>query len=367
MKIAIIGIRGIPFVYSGFEAFAEQFSQKFSQKGHKITVYCRSNYFSKKNSTYKNISLVYLPTLKTKMFETIIHSFFATIHACLLSKYDIIYYLGVGNTIYSFIPRLFAVKTVVNIDGLDWKRKKWGRIAKAFLYFSEFLSSFLPSKTITDSAFVQNYFLSKYRKKIDFIPYGFMRSSKDNKQLLKKYHLVKKKYFVWVGRIVPDNHLEEAIIAFNSIKSDFKLVIVGDDLYESRYKKYVHVIARKNPNIIFTGFIVHEDCVFLMKESFAYIETKRSGGTHPSLIDAFASGSLIISNSHPANKLIIGNAGFYYQSQNNSTNLAQVFKKLLSKDKTLISNKAELTKRTALYQYSWDMIINQYEEMFSTL
>lgn len=366
MKIAIIGIRGVPFIYSGFEAFAEQFAQKFSQRGHKITVYCRSNYFPKKNSTYKKISLVYLPSLKTKLFETIIHSFFATIHACFLCKYDIIYYLGVGNTIYSFIPKLFSVKTVVNIDGLDWKRQKWGKTAKAFLYFSEFLSSFLPSKTITDSAFIQNYFLKKYRKKIEFIPYGFFRSSKDNKLLLKKYHLIKNKYFVWVGRIVPDNHLEEVIIAFNSIKSDFKLAIIGDDLYESSYRKYIYKIAYNNPNIIFTGFIAHEDCVFLMRESFGYIETKRSGGTHPSLIDALASKTLIISNSHPANKSIIGNAGFYYQLKNNTTNLEQVIKKLLA-DKPLTDNKPQLTKNVTLYQYSWKKIINQYEKMFSTL
>ncbi len=368
MKIAIIGIRGIPFTYSGFEVFAEELAVGMAKKNHVLTVYCRKNYFDKKLYKYKKVNLVYLPTLKIKYFETIIHSFFSTIHACLFCRYDAIYYLGVSNSILTFIPRLFGIKTLINIDGLDWKREKWNYIGRIFLRFSEYITSFSPNLTITDSSYVRDYYKKQYGKSIEYLPYGFLTLHDRKKSLFNKFNLNKNEYFIWVGRFVPDNKLEEIILAFKEIKSNYKLLIVGDDLYESRYKRYISNLINKNPKIILTGFISHKECVNLMKDSFAYIETKRSGGTHPSLIDAMGSGCLVVSNNHEANKSIIKKFGFYYSILNTVRSLKQIIIKIiLLRNSMKLKKMRSKIKKEALNKYSWIKIIDRYEKLFFIL
>ena len=368
MKIAIIGIRGIPFTYSGFEVFAEELSVGLAKKNHKLTVYCRKNYFDNILDDYKKVELIYLPTIKTKYFETIIHSFFSTIHACIVGKYDIIYYLGVSNSLFTFFPRLFGIKTLINIDGLDWKREKWSYIGKIYLKFSEYLSSFLPNMTITDSLYVKNYYQRQYRKSIDYLPYGFFTQSKKKKLRFNNLNLKKNEYFIWVGRFVPDNKLEEIVIAFKKIKTNYKLIVVGDDLYESNYKKYISALTYSDPRIILTGFISHSECAYIMKNSLAYIETKRSGGAHPSLIDAMGLGCLIISNNHKANKSIIKNLGFYYSIYDPVESLGKIIKKIIFIKNSLILRKMRAKVRNeAEAHYSWTKIVDHYEKLFLTL
>jgi len=369
MKIAIIGIRGIPFIYSGFEVFAEKFAVDFARKGHNITVYCRNNYFKNKVNKYKGVRLIYLPTIRTKYSETFIHSLFSTAHACLFGNYDLIYFLGVSNAPFTLLPRLFRIKTLINIDGLDWKREKWNFIGKFFLKSCEFLVSLVLSTIITDSIYIKNYYFKKYGKVIEYFPYGFFKLS-TNKGInsLKKFGLTKNQYLVWVGRFVPDNHLEEIIIAFKKIKTNYKLVIIGDDLYKSEYKKYILDLIDNNPKIILTGFISHQECVYLMKNSFAYVETKRSGGTHPSLIDAMGSGCLIISSNHQTNKSIIKNDGFYYNLKDPVQSLKNTLETIIhSADYDKIRKIKSNLKKRAEIQYSWKKIINSYEEFLFNL
>lgn len=368
MKIAVIGIRGIPFTYSGFEVFAEELAIGLAKKNHRLTVYCRKNYFKNKINRYKGVRLVYLPAVRSKYFETIIHSFFSSLHACFLGDYDLIYFLGVSNAPFTLIPRFFGIKTLINIDGLDWKREKWNFIGKFYLKSCEFLASLLPNATVTDSQYIKNYYFKKYHKSIEYFPYGFFKSSSKKNNLFEKFCLIKNKYFIWIGRFVPDNHLQEIIIAFKKIKTNYKLVIIGDDLYKSDYKRYILNLVDNNPKIILTGFISHQECIYFMKNSFAYVETKRSGGTHPSLIDAMGSGCLIISSNHQANKSILISDGFYYNLKNPIQSLKNTLETIIhSTDYDKIKKiKSNLKKRTEA-QYSWIKIINSYEKFLFNL
>lgn len=368
MKIAIIGIRGIPFTYSGFEVFAEELAVGLAKKNHQLTVYCRKNYFKNKISNYKGVRLVYLPTVKTKYFETVIHSFFSSLHACLFGNYDLIYFLGVSNAPFTLLPRFFGIKTLINIDGLDWKREKWNFIGKFFLKSCEFLVLLLPTATITDSQYIKNYYSKKYNRAIKYFPYGFFKSSNKKIRSLKKFVLIKKQYLIWVGRFVPDNHLQEIIIAFKKIKTNYKLLIVGDDIYQSQYKKYILDLIKNDDRIIVTGFLPHNECAYFMKNALVYIETKRSGGTHPSLIDAMGLGCLIVSNNHEANKLIIENNGFYYSIRDPIKSLKKILETIINwKDYDKIKKIKSDIKKRAKIQYSWKKIINSYEEFLFNL
>jgi glycosyltransferase involved in cell wall biosynthesis len=368
MKIAIIGIRGIPFAYSGFEVFAEELAIRMVKKGHQVTVYCRNDYFKKKPDHYKGVKLIYLPAVRTKYFETVIHSAISTLHGCFLGHYDVIYFLGVSNAYYTLLPRLFGIKTLINIDGLDWKREKWNFFGKSFLKSCEFMASLLPSAIITDSAYIKSYYFKEYGKNIRYFPYGFFEFVDKKTNLLKKFNLIKNKYFVWVGRFVPDNHLEEAIMAFRQLKTDYKLVVIGDDLYETRYKRHALDLIANDPRIILTGFIPHQECSYFMKNSLAYIETKRSGGTHPSLIDAMGVGCLIISNNHQANQSILKSNAFYYSINDPIDSLHQILETIQLEEKSpkVIAMRRKI-RTEAQTDYSWTNIIKSYEDLLVNL
>lgn len=366
MKIAMVGIRGIPVIYSGFETVAEKLAVELVKKKHSVTVYCRKPYVNPRIRIYKGVDLVSLPVFQSKNWETFFHSFLATFHACFFSKPDIIYYFGVGSSLFSIFPRFFGIKTVVNVDGLDWKREKWGRVGRWFLGFSEYLATVLPTAIITDSLYIQSYYKTKFRKSAQYIPYGFFDEYEKKDQVLNKFHLQKNGYFVWVGRLVPDNHTEELIHAFRHLKTTMKCVIVGDDLYQSSYKNHIRKLGLNDKRIIFTGFLSREDYANVVRNSFAYVETKRSFGAHPSLIEAMGFGCFIISCDNETHKEILGETALFYSSRKNN-DLEKQMCRSLSFSKKDIPYFRKTTYKIAKNKFSWRYIIESYEKFFLRL
>lgn len=368
MKIAIIGIRGIPVVYSGFETFSQELSTRLVKKGHQVTVYCRSAYVKNRKS-YKGVKLHILPAIRRKNWETFSHSFLSVLHALFLARVDIIYFLGVGNAIFSIFPRILGIKTIVNVDGIDWQRKKWGFVAKQYLRFNQKLATLLPNQTIADSIYMKQYYLKNYGKQLHYIPYGYSKfDCHQSDGALKKYGVVKKQYLIWSGRLVPDNNLEELLKSFRKLKYNLKCLIVGDDYYESKYKKQIKKYSHKDKRIIFTGFVNRQEYACLLKESLAYVETKRSGGSHPSLIEAMGCSCLIIANDHPATKELLGPSGLYYQRKNAVESLSQLLKYLttnnLDKKKRFLKLAA---KKRAQQLFRWEKIVHRYQQLFAEI
>lgn len=372
IRLAFIGIRGIPVIYSGFESFAELLGEELSRKGFDVWAYNRLPYCDKNKKKHKEINLINLWTIRSKNFETLIHSFFSTLHAIFFLKPNIIYYFGVGNAVFTFIPRFFGIKTVINVDGLDWKRKKWGKIASLYLRISQYLATILPNITITDSLYMKDYYLRHYEKKTIYIPYGFderlLTLGKDiENNLLKEYKIKKNRYFVWVGRIVPDNHLDELIYAFKKLKTDYKCVVVGEDVYNSEYKKLIYSLTKNDRRFIFTGFVKRDVYAILVRNAFCYVETKRSGGTHPSLIEAMGLTKFIVSNDYLANKQLLKKHGFYYKANSKHVGLlkAIIFSLKLGKkfDVSKIRlNAINFIKKEGLFL---DKILNKYIHLFN--
>lgn len=366
MKVALIGIRGIPVVYSGYETFSEIIATELVKKGHAVTVYCRGAYVDPSKKWHKGVRLITLPTFVSKNFDTIIHSFISTIHACFY-RYDAILFLSVGNSIFSIFPRLLGIRTVVNVDGMDWKRKKWGWFAKKFLNYSEYLATILPNAIVTDSHFIKSYYTKKYRKESHYIPYGgFVGDSTNDAKVLKKYSLKKRSYFIWNGRIVPDNHIDELVQAYRKVKTSLKCLILGDDLYKSEYKIKLHSMAHPDKRIIFPGFLAHSVAEALVRNAYAYIETKRSGGTHPSLVEAMSVGALIISDDCTANKEVLGETALFYSQEKGAKSLTQKMNSILNVNKRAQLQKLRLAaKRRAQKTYGWRNIVLAYEKVLS--
>lgn len=365
-SLAIIGVRGIPVVYSGFETFAEELSTRLAKKGWRVSVFCRRHAVEAQVKQFRGVDLITLPSIRTKSLDTISHSLVSTLYACFMNpKPQIVYYLGVGSSIWSIIPRLFGIKTIVNVDGLDWKRGKWGRVAQSYLHLSEKLAIYFSNLAMTDSVYIQNYYKREYKQLLPVIPYGYS-SEKLNSKILKKYSLNKGKYLIWTGRLVSDNHLDELIRAYSISKIKLPLIVLGDSPNEEEYRARLNKLVRGS-NIYFYGFVDRVTYATLVASSLAYIETKRSGGTHPSLVESMGHGCFILANDHKSHRDVLGETALYYQ-KGNVPDLLKRLKTICSKNfETKRTIYQKITQKRAENLYSWGAIVEQYEKLFGEM
>ncbi len=365
MKIALLGTRGIPASYSGFETCVEQLGQRLVKRGHEVTVYCRSTHITYPSDHYLGMRLVKLPTISNKYLDTIVHSFFSSIHA-LTQNYDIAAYFIAGNSPVTWIPRLVGTKTVLNVDGLDWKREKWPTLAKKYIQFAEYLATKLPNLYITDSEVVQNYYLDRFKSKPPYIPYGSEIECLPPGETLAKFDLQSHNYVLFVGRLVPENCAHHIVDAFREIDTNMKCVIVGDAAYAQDYIASLKARAQDDPRIIFTGYVFGKGYHELGSNASIFVESSGVGGTHPALTEAMAFGNCVIVNDTPENLETIGDAGFSYAGQKGASALRPLLEDLLSNPSRVAKYAAKAQKRANTH-YTWDAVTDSYEQLFERL
>src|SRR5450432_3315406 len=202
MRIALLGTRGIPAGYGGFETFAEEISTRLVARGHEVTVYCRQPF---PQPRYRGVRLQHLATIRHKYFDTIAHTFVSTLHL-LTHRQDVALYCNGANAIFTPWPRLLGIPVALNVDGIERKRKKWNRMARTWYLVSEWLSTFCPTVAITDALAIQDYYRARYRKETVFIPYGAEVGKVSGRAVLARLDLEAGNYFLYVSRMEPENH-----------------------------------------------------------------------------------------------------------------------------------------------------------------
>jgi glycosyltransferase involved in cell wall biosynthesis len=362
MKIAMLGTRGIPAYYSGFETCVEELAPRLVQKGYKVAIYCRKHYQRSKLKYYKNVKLITLPTIRNKYLDTFIHTFLSTLHV-IFTDVDIVQYFGVGNSIFTIIPRIFGKKTFINVDGLDWTRKKWPYFAKIYLSFSAYLATFFPTDFITDSQKIVEYYKKTYNKAPHYIPYGtnIASPSQNAKHILDKFGLEKNKYILFTGRLVPENNIHHLISAFNKINTNLKLVIVGEGAYE---KDYINSLKKNaNPKIVFTGFLTGGDYKEICLNAYLFVEPTEASGTHPAILDAMGYGNCVLVNNIPTNLEVIKDAGFSYDGTKKDEDLKNKVEWLINNPEIVNEYKVKAIKHVKK-NYSWDKVVNLYNDLY---
>lgn len=362
MKIALLGTRGIPASYSGFETCVEQLGKRLVERGHDVTVYCRKHHIKYDGVLYKGMKLVKLDTVQNKYLDTIAHSFISSLHA-LFHRYDIALYFIAGNSPVSWIPRIVGTKTILNVDGLDWEREKWPVFAKKYIQFSEFLATRLPNMYLTDCAVVQDYYQTKYNSKPPYIPYGSEVSILPSGDTLRKFGLEQNKYILFVGRLVPENCAHHLITAFRKMQTDLKCVIVGSSSYSDDYINELHALAQGDPRIVFTGYAFGKDYYELGSNALIFVETSGVGGTHPALTEAMGFGNCIIVNNTPQNLETIADAGVSYDGKLGGESLYKILQELIAKRDLVDDYRKRALYRAKTY-YSWETVTDAYELLF---
>ena len=310
MKIAILGTRGIPARYGGFETFAEQLSCRLVQRGHQVTVYGRTHNVRYPGEFYQGVRLVLLPTLPHKYFDTVAHTFLSVWHV-LFEDVEVVLICNAANSLFSFLPRLAGKKTVVNVNGLERKRRKWNALGKAYYLLSEWLSTFLPNAIVTDARAIQQYYRERYRKDSHFIPYGAEDQRLDTTECLKRLGLEPEGYFLYVSRLEPENNARLVVEAFEKVATDKKLVMVGDAPYARDY--IAQLKSTSDSRILFPGAIYGAGYRELQSHAFCYLHATEVGGTHPALIEAMGCARCVLYLNTVENHEVAGGAAIAFE------------------------------------------------------
>lgn len=363
MKIAIMGIRGIPANYGGFETFAEQIAPRLVEKGHEVTVYGRSNIIEYEGKYYKGVRLVVLPTISHKYLDTVAHTFLCAFHA-LKEGYDTILICNSANAYCSFIPRLAGAAVAINVDGLEWQRSKWNKLGQWFYQLSEWLSTFMANRVVTDLVGIQKYYLERFKKESTFIPYGSPIGTVHSKDVLQKYNLEPGRYVLFVSRLEPENNAHLVVKAFEKVKTDMPCVIVGDAPYNDDY--IAELKKTKDSRIIFTGYVFGQGYRELQSHAYLYVQATSVGGTHPALLEGMGHGNCVLANDVPEHREVLADAGVYFNSQTDQNDLVVKMQYLLDNPGVTAEFGKKAVSRIESH-YSWDKVTDDYEALFEDM
>ena len=359
MKIAIIGTRGIPNNYGGFEQFAEYLSVGLVDKGCEVFVYNPHNH-TFKESKYRGVNIIrcFDPEYLIGTSGQFIYDL-----NCILNsrKYDFDVILQLGYTSSSIWNRLMPKRSILvtNMDGIEWKRSKFSKKVQRFLKHAEKLAVKYSDYFISDSIGIQQYLLEEYEIESNYIPYGSEKMGHPDLDILHKYNLCKYNYEIVVARMEPENNIEMILEGFMNSKKERDLVIVGN--LQTDFGKY---ITKKyyDDKIKYLGFVSGiENLNSLRYYSNLYFHGHSVGGTNPSLLEAMASNSLICAHDNIFNKSILNHDAFYFSSSEHVS-------KLIDRNIKTLDNKFVINNLNKIKEfYSWDKIINNYESFFKKI
>jgi glycosyltransferase involved in cell wall biosynthesis len=360
MRIGIIGSRGIPNNYGGFEQFAEYLSVGLVKNGFEVYVYCPHDH-PYQNPSYSGVHLIhcfdpesFLGTSGQFIYD------FNCIMDCRKRSFDLIYQLGYTSS--AIWQQLLPSKVILvtNMDGLEWQRNKYNAWVRKFLLYSEKKVIKSSHFLIADSTVIKDYLFKIYHVNAHYISYGAMRFSTPDIQEINKFNLKPFEYYLVIARLQHDNKTEEIIQAVLNSRSDFPLIIVGDP--SNKFGKYL-VKKYASSKIRFLGSIFDKTQLNQLRYHAAlYFHGHSGGGTNPSLLEAMAASARICAHKNPFNESILTEDALYFE---NIASLTQIIDFDLSKsfwDQKTIHNIARIEN-----YYNWELIIEQYVQFFNRI
>lgn len=367
LKIAMIGQKGIPATFGGIEYHVDELSRGLAALGHEVYVYVRNWYTDKNLKNYKGVSLIHIPTIRTKHLDASIHSFLCSIHA-IFKGYDITHYHGIGPSLFSLIPRLFGRKIVSTIHSQDWQSGKWGRFAKTFLKIGEYISTVIPHRTIVVSEGLKNYLKQRYGKEAIHIPNGInLPEMRPAKLIKEKYRVRGKDYILFMGRLVPEKRVDWLIRSFQQIQKGFsamKLVIAGGPSASDGYVQRLKELSKDNTDIIYTGFVTGIEKEELLSNALIFVLPSYLEGFPIVLLEAKSYGLACLASDIPPHREMIrsGTDGLLFDSSDFS-DLTQKLKILLNSPEK-VRKIGEDAQKEAKGRFDWNEVGEKTENAY---
>lgn len=362
--IAFLGCRGVPARYSGFETLVEELGARLAQRGHAVTVYNRSHFYPERPPIYRGMRIAYLPSIRTKSFETITHTLLAVIHAA-VRKFDVVYLCGVGNSALAAILKLSGSRVIVNVDGDDFRRLKWHPFARWWLKQSELWATKLSDVVIADNRTVVDRYERDYGYKTTYLSYGAPeRPAQMGKEAVRKLGLKAGEYVLYAGRLTPENRPDLLIRAYKKVMGDWPCVVVGGEGYERDYGIELQQMAGAKIKLV--GPIYGEGYRELSAHCGIFVLPGIVEATRLVLLDQMGFGNAILYHDCAATREVIGKAGMSFGPVNAETSLAEKLNELVS-DPAKREGLRKAAMERARESYSWEKVTDRYEEILNQL
>ena len=359
LRVAFVGTRGVPARYGGFETCAEEVSVRLAARGHDVTVYCRRGNVLDEPSEHKGVKLTYTPSIESKALSTISHTA-ASLASASRRHFDVILAFNAGNAPLFPFARAARQKLVVNVDGLEWKRGKWGRWAKAYYQGAERLSTRSVQRIVVDSVAIGDYYERRWRAASTFIPYGAPLIEPKDPAILERYGLSPQGYVLMASRLEAENNGSLLVDAWPSVGTDKELVIVGSANWDSPYVRSLRRAAAGS-RVRFLGAVYepgHYD--ELLCGCCVYVHGNEVGGTNPSLLQAMGAGRCVLALDVDFNREVGGEAVLYFRKD--SRDLAALLNRVLE-DGALVERLGVNARARLAGRYDWDLVADRYEQL----
>jgi glycosyltransferase involved in cell wall biosynthesis len=368
VRIAIMGTRGVPARYGGFETFAEELGARLVLRGHDVTVYCRSHFTDAGLRDYRGMRLRVLPAIRHKYLDTVSHTALSVVDG-LVRRFDVTLICNNANAPFALVPRLGGSRVVLNVDGLEWQRAKWNRLGQWYYRTCAWLAPKLPIVLVSDARVIARWYRDRFGKPTVYIPYGSDANRVPPGPTIAGLGLEPGRYLLYVSRLEPENHADTVIEGYAAggglAGLGMPLVIVGDAPYASEFKARLVELGAQTPGVTFTGYIFGDGYAELQSNARMYIQATGVGGTHPALVEAMGRGACIIANDVPEHREVLGGAGRYYR-RNDATDLGTILRDLAADDAARTALGAAAAER-AQAEFSWDRVTDDYEALFARI
>lgn len=364
MRLAIMGTRGIPARYGGFETFAQELATRLVVRGHEVTVYTRKHLVPEKLSELFGVKIVLLPCIRQKHLETLSHTFLSALHAN-GNQYDVVCLCNAANAPVIPILHRKGLPVLLNVDGLERKRRKWGAFGRRYYLFCEALSVRWADQLVTDARAIQRYYRRVWKRDSAMVPYGGDLPLPSTQETLARFGLAPKGYILYVSRFEPENNPDRVIEAYRKVPGKVPLVMVGGAPYARKLSQRIRHLAAQDSRVVLTGPIFGTGYRELLAHALAYIHATEVGGTHPALVEAMGAGLVVFFLANRENLEVADKAGIPFSFHASPTLTEQLSRFLADPKRWLTLGEQAAARVRACYR--WDQVAEAYERLLEGL
>ncbi|MEJ7759204.1 MAG: glycosyltransferase [Gemmatimonadaceae bacterium] len=365
LRIGMLGLYGMPMPnlhFTGFETGFGEIAPRLAEAGHDIVMYCRRGSFPAeiRLPSYKGVRLVYVPSPGGKNFSGVISTFFAMLHALAVGRYDVFFFVNVGMGHHAAICRLFGKKVVMNVNGLDWTRAKWGPVARWYFLSAARSAVRFCNELVTDAEAMRQFYLERFSKQTTMIAYGAHVEVSARPELISQFGVAADDYYLIASRLIPENHADLIARAFLASGTKKKLLIAGGANYDSQFHRDLQAMV--GDRIILAGHINDQDVIReLHCNCFVYVHGHSVGGTNPSLLKAMGYANCILALDTVFNREVLADGGVFFPRD--ETILAAQMQ-ALEGDRSRVMQLRQMGPERIWDNYTWQKIASQYDALF---
>ena len=363
LDIGVYGARGIPSTYSGYETFLTVLLPELARRGHGVTMYCRRGEVSARDC-YQGVRCVHLPAVRTKQLSTLTHGWVAAARAR-LGRHDVVFVVNVANTPPCLVARALGERIVLNTDGQEWKRSKWGPVARTVFLGSAQLARWAASGLVADSMGMRDVYRSRFRARSTVIPYCWTGIEPGPSAALADLGVQPRNYFVVAGRLNPENNVDAIAAAYLEHSLAIPLVVLGTANYRSPVRQRLERLGRDDPRLVIAGHVGDRGLFArVVTDALAYLHGHSVGGINPALVEAMGCGARILALDTTFNREALGDTGDYFASP---AEVGPLVRAVLAEPERVNEAKREAARARARQHFSLEAVADAYEALFRTV